>query len=312
MSAEDRRGLDGSQGLSTRSRATFCDHSVEMGTTMTIKRILVHLNDVRRAQGLLAPAVALARQADAELWGVHVSPGMPLLAAPSIPYGADVVDAVAAAERRAAEKLSAVFHVETGELGARAQWRVEQARQPDLAECVMNIGRAADLIVASQADPDWDMAPVLDFPERLALESGRPVLMVPRVGRFADIPRNLLIAWNGKREAARAAFDVLALLPPGSSARLLVLDDGSKGAALAAGAEMLAQTFRLHGVDADVRIVAIAGRPIGRAIMDECTATGADLLAMGAYGHTRFRELVFGGATRYVTHNLAIPTLFSH
>lgn len=279
---------------------------------MTIKRILVHLNDVRRAQGLLAPAVALARQADAELWGVHVSPGMPLLAAPSIPYGADVVDAVAAAERRAAEKLSAVFHVETGELGARAQWRVEQARQPDLAECVMNIGRSADLIVASQADPDWDMAPVLDFPERLALESGRPVLMVPRVGRFADIPRNLLIAWNGKREAARAAFDVLALLPPGSSARLLVLDDGSKGAALAAGAEMLAQTFRLHGVDADVRIVAIAGRPIGRAIMDECTATGADLLAMGAYGHTRFRELVFGGATRYVTHNLAIPTLFSH
>lgn len=283
-----------------------------MGATMTIKYILVHLNDVRRAQGLLAPAVALARHRDAILCGVHISPGLPLLAAPTIPYGTDVVDAVAAAERRAAEQLAAVFHAETGVLGARARWRVEQARQPDLAECVMNIGRTADLIVASQADPDWDMAPVLDFPERLALESGRPVLMVPRTGRFAEIPRNLLIAWNGKRESARAAFDALALLSPGSSARLLVLDDGGKGAVLAAGAEMLAETFQLHGVNADVRVAAIAGRPVGRAIMDECMATGADLLAMGAYGHTRFRELVFGGATRYVTHHLAIPTLFSH
>ena len=283
-----------------------------MGTTMTIKSILVHLNDVRRAQGLLAPAVALARQKDAELWGLHVSPGMPLLAVPAIPYGADVVDAVAAAERRAADELAVVFRAETGGLGSRAHWRGEQARQPDLAECVMQVGRAADLIVAGQADPDWDMAPVLDFPERLALESGRPVLMVPRTGRFDTMSRNLLIAWNGKREAARAAFDALALLEPGSSARLLVLDDGGGGAALTAGAELTAQTFRLHGIDTDIRVAAIAGRPIGRAILEECAATGADLLAMGAYGHTRFRELVFGGATRYVTHNLAIPTLFSH
>lgn len=280
--------------------------------TMTIKSILVHLNDRRRAAGLLAPVVALARQSDAEVFGLHVAPGMALIAAPSIPYGADVVEAVAAAERREAEALAEAFRAATGSISARAHWRVEQARQPDLAECVMQAGRTADLIVASQADPDWDMAPVLDFPERLALESGRPVLMVPRAGRFEILSRNVLIAWNGKREAARAAFDALSLLAPGSSARILVLDDGRNAAALSAGAEQLARAFDLHGISTDVRLAPVAGRPIGRAIIEECTATGADLLAMGAYGHTRFRELVFGGATRYVTHNLAIPTLFSH
>ena len=88
-----------------------------------------------------------------------------------------------------------------------AEWRLQKVPHVDLAPLVLRSGRAADLIVAGQTDPHWDLSPLLDFPERLALESGRPVLIVPYAGRFPRVGRRVVIAWKAGRESARAAFD---------------------------------------------------------------------------------------------------------
>jgi hypothetical protein len=85
----------------------------------------------------------------------------------------------------------------------------------------MEHGRAADLIVASQADPDWDLSGVMDFPERVALESGRPVLVVPYAGRYSEIGRNVVIAWKAGRESARAVFEALPILQTADKVHIL-------------------------------------------------------------------------------------------
>ena len=85
----------------------------------------------------------------------------------------------------------------------------------------MEQARSCDLVIASQTDPDWDYSLLLDFPERLAIESGRPTLIVPHAGRFPRFGQRVLVAWNGKREAARAVFDALPLLNEAEAVRVL-------------------------------------------------------------------------------------------
>jgi nucleotide-binding universal stress UspA family protein len=167
---------------------------------MPYKTILVHLNDKRRAEALLEPAVALAARNNAHLVGMHVHASVP---APPInmPYSGQVLGAMVATERKDTEEISAIFQRMTKGQPFVAEWRAIKVPHVDLAAVVMDHGRAADLIVAGQTDPDWDLSPILDFPERLALESGRPVLVIPYVGRYPRVGSNAVIAWKPGREA---------------------------------------------------------------------------------------------------------------
>ena len=187
---------------------------------MSYKTILVHLNDKRRAEAVLGPAIHLARRYNAHLIGLHVYASMP---APPIAmaYGAQVLGSVVAAERKEAELIAAAFAAATANQPFVAEWRSLKVPHVDLAGVVMDHGRAADLIVAGQTDPDWDLSPLMDFPERLALESGRPVLVVPYAGRFGEIGRNVVIAWKAGRESARAVFDALPILEQAEKVHIL-------------------------------------------------------------------------------------------
>lgn len=279
-----------------------------------MRTILVHLNDPRRARGLLLPALALARHFRAHLIGFHAQAGVPATAAVAVPYGADVVDAVLRAEREASSALEKIFAEATTGEPFVAEWISERAPHGDIAAFVAQRGRAADLVVASQADAGWDMAPVLDFPERLALEIGRPLLVVPNNGGFCELPRRIVAAWNGKREAARAVFDALPLLAAAEEVIVLSVAErsGDGGVAAAVAAHELAAALARHGVTCTTEERAVAAGGIGETLLGAVEATRADLLVMGAYGHSRLRELVFGGATRHVLRTLKTATLVSH
>ena len=141
---------------------------------MSYKTILVHLNDKRRAEALLEPAIHLANQFNSHLIGMHVYASVP--AAPvAIPFASKVLGGVAATERRETEEIAAIFSRMTANRPFVAEWRALKVPHVDLAGVVLEHGRAADLVIAGQTDPDWDLSPLLDFPERLALEGGRPI-----------------------------------------------------------------------------------------------------------------------------------------
>jgi nucleotide-binding universal stress UspA family protein len=276
---------------------------------MSYKTILAYLNDRRRAEAILEPAILLAARNNAHLIGLHVYAGVP--APPvSLPYGADFVKAIAAAQAKETEEIRDVFARMTANQPFVAEWRAEKGPRVDPTSTVIQHGRAADLIVTGQTDPDWEATPLVDIAEHLALGSGRPVLVVPYVGRYPEIGRNVVIAWKPGRESARAVFDALPILRQAEQVQILEIGEGGRDGLSPDNAIALA--LARHGIKPTVHASVAGDLSIGDDILSRLADMGADLLVMGAYGHSRMRELMFGGVTRHIARHMTVPTLLSH
>jgi nucleotide-binding universal stress UspA family protein len=277
---------------------------------MSYKTILVHLNDKNRAEALLEPAVRLAKRYRSHLIGINVYPRVP---APPIrlPFATGVIGALAAAERIEAGEIAVIFSRMTRGQPFTTEWRAEKSPHLDLARVVIQHGLAADLIVAGQADLDWCHSAMFDFPERLALESGRPVLVVPHAGRYTEIGSNVVVAWKPRREAARAAFDALPLLEDARRVQVLHVRQRADDPP-APGENAIGAALSRHGIEWTARTSVAPDVGVGGEILSCVAAEAADLLVLGAYGHGRMRELVFGGVTIHVARHMNAPTLFSH
>jgi nucleotide-binding universal stress UspA family protein len=150
-------------------------------------------------------------------------------------------------------------------------------------------------------------------PEQVALASGRPVLIVPYAGHFDNVGRRVLIAWNATREAARAVSDAMPLLTSAELVTVLTIDprEGPHGHGELPGADIALHLAR-HGVKAQIERTVSAGMPVGEVLLSRVADLGADLIVMGAYGHSRAREVLLGGATRSVLRSMTVPVLMSH
>ena len=278
---------------------------------MSYKTILVYLDDKRRAEVVLGPAVHLARRNNAHLIGLHVYATMP---APPIDmaYGGQALSSIMAAQRKEAEAIAAAFAQATSNQPFVAELRSLKVSHVELAATALDHGRSADLIVAGQADPNWNLSPLMDFPERLALESGRPVLVVPYAGRYSEIGHNVVIAWKAAHESARAVFDALPILQAANKVHILEIKEYADQVDALAPDTTIAASLGRHGIKPTVLTSVAADISVGDDILSRLSDLGADLLVMGAYGHSRMRELVFGGVTRHIFRHMTVPTFFSH
>ena len=142
---------------------------------------------------------------------------------------------------------------------------------------------------------------------------GRPVLYVPSAGRFDDCGTRVLVPWNASREAARAVEEGLAFLREAKAAEVVTFDPDKvfPTGNIAPESDMRAYLNR-HDVNARVVGLPSGGIDVGSAILSRAADNGADLIVMGAYSHSRARELVLGGATRTLFKSMTVPTLMSH
>ncbi len=160
-------------------------------------------------------------------------------------------------------------------------------------------------------------APVADYRraifESILFSSGRPVLLVPPDWRAGAIGRKIAVAWNGKREAARALADAAPLLEQADEIVVITVDakPGADGVGPAPGADIAAHLAR-RGLKVELRNLDGLGRPHGETLIAGAQAWGADLLVMGGYGRARVREMVFGGVTRAVVDTAPLPVFMSH
>lgn len=278
---------------------------------MSYKTILLHLNDERRARNVLAHAIALARTFQAHLIGLHVFPAYQLTPPVRLPIGANPGGNIRRQIHEETDRIKAAFQLETANQSFHTEWRSVTTERVDPATVVLAHGRAADLIVASQAEPTWDFSSILDFPERLAIESGRPVLVVPNGDWTTPLPpRTITVGWNGRRESARAVFDALPFLKMAEQVHVLTVEEGQDhqhGLPDAAFADAL----RRHGVKVEISKVK-STKSAGEEIRERALEQRADLLVLGAYGHSRFLEFAFGGVTRHILRTMTIPALFAH
>jgi nucleotide-binding universal stress UspA family protein len=150
-------------------------------------------------------------------------------------------------------------------------------------------------------------------PEEIVLSCGRPVLVVPYAGAFADIGRRVLIAWNGSREAARALHDAMFLLGGAEAVTVIEIDPPAPGvAAPAATTAQVAAALSRRGIAAKPESDTSGDIGVEDLLLSRASDLGADLLVMGAYGHSRMREFVLGGVSRSIFRHMTMPVLMAH
>ncbi len=168
-------------------------------------------------------------------------------------------------------------------------------------------GRLADLIIAPRGDFSDTVENENAF-ETTLLYSGRPLLLAPPTPQEV-IGNRIAIAWDGSAEASRAVGAALPFLRLADAVTAITVAEDDK---TDAPVEDLARYLSWHGIQADTRNIDLESRTIGEAILAAVRHETADLLVMGAYSHNRLRELVFGGATRYILDESAMPVFMTH
>jgi len=210
-----------------------------------------------------------------------------------------------------AELTRVGFEQVTTRHGLSAEWRNGTGYPSETAALH---GRYVDLIVLGQLDPDDVSAPWFrPIPEEVALAAGRPVLVLPFVGAWREVGRRVLVGWDASRAATRALNDAMPLLVAAERVTVIAVDpaDGPAGHGDEPGADIALHLAR-HGVKASVETIASDGIGVGNALLSRASDLEADLLVIGAYGHTRMRELLLGGVTRTVLASMTLPVLMSH
>lgn len=278
---------------------------------MDYRSILLHLDGSARCAERIALATHLARTHGSHLLGLAPTGWMDVPGSIGAPLGGpEHIQLSIECLERHAQALVAAF---AGSVRASGFHAFEaQVHHGDPLPGMLERARACDLVVIGQTDREArDTAVPLDFPERLILQAGRPVLLVPRRGRFPCVGQKILVAWNGSREAARAVSDALPLLRRASDVTLQCFTepDGTPQSGLQL--EDCCAWLARQGVAARGHTGILAGNA-GQALLDAAKAGGADLIVMGAYGHTRLWELLLGGATRTVLAQATVPVLLSH
>ena len=272
---------------------------------MAFKDLIVHQTDGAGSKRSLEVAMALALDNDAHLTGVYVLnyPAVPTFVQAEVPP--ELIQQGYETIRKAAAECREAFEASCQREGVRGEFRVMEG---DPVEAMALCARYSDLVIAAQPDPDHPA--VQDrVPEGLVMASGRPLLAVPYAGKLGKIGQRVMVAWNGSREATRAIHDAMPFLEKAESVVVFGVDPESDDHI--AGADLALHLSR-HGVNAEPRHVVAPDLEVADALLSTVSDLNIDLLVMGAYGHSRLREFVLGGATRQVFRSMTCPVLLSH
>jgi nucleotide-binding universal stress UspA family protein len=292
------RFLSSSQGISRTEASMF-------------RSILLHLNGSKRDTDTLGFALALAADHGAEVtalctitpfhlsritMGDALAGSITLLKRGYLAKAADQADALRARVEQAAKAAS-----------VRLEWRLVED-YPDHAVALH--ARYADLAIVAraQSEPGGNLVSSVR-PSQLLLGAGRPILVCPSHGPRNRPPQNALIAWNDSREAARAVHDALPILTRASRVTLASIDapDGRPIATVEISAHLAH-----HGCMVEVSRHIAEQPSAGRVLLALARECAADVLIMGAYGHSRLQEQILGGATHDVLSEAPIPIFASH
>jgi nucleotide-binding universal stress UspA family protein len=277
---------------------------------MVIKDILVHADNSDTFEKRLRYALELGRKNNAHIAALYVMPKYPIPAYVGVPMDPVTFQEIRDNERQMAETAKKLFESITENQDCNVEWRVEEG---DPTHHLNIHGRYFDLVVLGQPDPKWNTDSFTEITDDLVISLGRPCLVVPYIGAAAITPKRILVAWNGSHSSARAINDAMPLLEAADFVEVMSIssDKSSFDEGLTSSADMCLHLAR-HGVNAEAKGTLFTDISEGNLILSHACDIGADLLVMGAYGHSRFRELVLGGMTRHLLRNMTIPVLMSH
>ncbi|GBD43837.1 hypothetical protein HRbin40_01320 [bacterium HR40] len=280
---------------------------------MAIRDILLLVDGGRGSTARIDATLALA-----DAWDAHLV-ALALVPEPYIPaaVGVNIPPEILEQQRRRAEEEADALLSRVDERAGRFARPVERRREiapiDRLPVLFARHGRHADLVVVGQPDPEENTADQALLVESAFMHSGRPALVVPYIGARAMPPETVICCWDGSREAARAINDAIPFLEKAKRVLVTVVDPQSLGGRVGpiAGADMAAHLAH-HGIAVEVKDIESGGLDVADVILSHAADEGADMLVMGGYGHSRLREIIFGGTTQYVLEHMTVPVLFAH
>ena len=277
---------------------------------MSLKSILVHVDDVAVSRPRLDAAIRVARDFEAELVGLYLVPPIDVSSSVAAMVPPDVFERRQRETAQAQRDAEQAFRDATAAAGlAAVEWRAPSGSPVDVA---IEHARCSDLLVVRQpSSPGYLLAESLVSTVLMAL--GRPLLIVPYIGARPTLGENVLVAWDGGREASRALADALPFLERARHVTVIaVAPDGTVDVETSPAEARLGGWLRAHGVDADIARYAVPDVPIGAWLLSRAADLGSDLIVMGGYGHARMRQLILGGVTRTMLETMTVPVLMSH
>ena len=279
---------------------------------MSYKSILVHVDQSPHADTRIRVAAQIAAASGAHLIGAAMTgvarfmyqTGAVAYAGPSPAASTDFLYLRASQALDQFDAIASANGVRTFE---------KQQIDDDEEDGLVLQSRYSDLVVVSQHNLDTPPpGAVAHLPEYVMLNGARPVLMVPHAGRHDHIGRRPLVAWDGSTEATRAITGALPLLRRASAVALAVFNPAAR---VRGRGEQPAADMARYLARQDVHVEVIQQRTsidVGNALLSMAADIDADLLVMGGYGHSRFRELLLGGVTQTILKSMTLPVLMAH
>ena len=288
---------------------------------MTYKTVLLHIDDSAGRAARIDAAASIAQACGGHLTGVALTGVSRLLYQnqPDLDADPNLSLHLNFLRERATRALDG-FEQQVRAAGVASF--EQRVLDDEAAGGISLLARYADLVVISQYNAkDKSPSVMRDFPAYVLLHSGRPVLIVPYAAPLPLLAppaaaRNVLISWNASKEASRAVSAALPLLQRAGQVHVAIFDAQVHAAEHGEqpGAE-LTQYLARHGVEARLHLLDGGGvrrGDIGEALLSQAADLSADLLVMGAYGHSRLRETILGGVTRTILQSMTIPVLMAH
>jgi nucleotide-binding universal stress UspA family protein len=287
---------------------------------MPIRKLLLPLTGTQAGEAALSTALLIARVWDAHVTALHVrvdARDVAPLAGEGL-SGAMIEEMMSATEKESSDRAHAVRAMfdrfvsehqvrvtepRPGLSGASASFAAITGREEDL---VAQQARLADLTVVPHPEAGEDVSSS-DALHAVLFDSGRPVLIAPRVAP-SEIGRRICVAWNGTAESAAAVLGVLDWLKRAEAVRILTAEGYQRRGP---AAPELAAYLAMHNVHADVATFNPVERDVGKGLLAACSHFAADMMAMGAYSHSRLRQLILGGVTRSVLENSTLPVMMN-
>ncbi len=283
-----------------------------------IRKLLIPVRGDGKGDNVFAHASALAMRYKAHIAVAHCRPRaedlMPYGIAISAPLRklllsqtSEVANQVEEGMRKEMEALAVRFGITLSDTAipgkATVSWIEEQGRQVDV---IKRHGRLADLICVAKPDVDRNLG--TNTLKAALFNTGRPVMMCPPSESFPEgLCSKVAIGWNGSIESSRAVAMTIGVIEAASE--VVVLSSGAE--VNGADSETLMEYLAARVAKANL-VRFKSSRKIGRDLLEQCKAAGADTLIMGAYSNSHETETVFGGATQYVVDRSDIPVIFVH
>lgn len=270
---------------------------------MSIKDIFVYVDNDMDCESRLESASSLCKTFEAQLTGLYLLQKISIPAYAGAYMPVEVYEANDEETLKLRDKAKAIFTAKAESLNIMGNFR---AAEGDVSTALNHYSRYADLLIVPQRKSDrFDFNPYYQLPDVL-LGAACPVLLLPDNKNPVLPPETALLAWDGKRECARALKASMPMLSQVKRIDVVAVncDDDD--------ATEIARHIAHHGIETKVHSVADSQSDIGETILNQASVLDNQMIIMGAYGHSRIRELMLGGTTRHILEHVQLPVLFSH